>query len=227
MTCKSKTLRLATLLLVILLTTAACTSERSIRKKGELLQEELIKASTDFNRMISWRYYDDASTMVVPESKADFLMQAEAVNQQVNMEGFRITLVQVSSLPFPRVRGEVKHEPKPKEDIPPSIAASIAAQEAKTEKQPDTSPAAKAEKEKSLEMPKIWYGLVLVRYENLIIAPHHTVRSPLMRQYWYYTEEIGAWLVDPEIEQLLGLYEPEEAPAPEKAPTAKPLVPKP
>jgi len=219
---RRKNLRLTALVLACLLIFAACNTERRVRKKGEELQEELTKAATDFNRMIAWRYYDDASTMVIPESKADFLMQAEAVNARVNMESYKVTLVQVSSLPFPRVRGEVKHEPKPKEDIPPSIAA----QKTKAENPPETPPA-KTENENRLEMPKVWYGLVLVRYENLIIAPHHTVRSPLIRQYWYYTDEVDTWLVDPEIEQLLGLYEPEASPAPEKAPATKPVVPTP
>jgi len=205
------------LLLIVALIVVACVSlaascnvDRRMIKKAEDLQEELCKLADDFNRMIAWRYYDEAGLMVAPELRADFLMQAEHIYARVSMEGYKISLCQVSPNPFPRQRGEVMPGPRP-----PRRDEATPTPEPTPE---ETSPTPKP------EMPKKWYGLVLVRYINLSVAPSNAVRSPLIRQYWYWENDV--WVVDPEIEQLLELNRPPQ-PQADARPSEQPIVPAP
>jgi hypothetical protein len=166
---------------------ASCGMERRIIKKMQDLQEDLCVQADEFNRMIAWGYYDDASLMVVPERRADFLMQAEKVAARVKMESYKVTLCEVSSAPFPRVRGDVTPTPEP---APTPVATPRPAPE-------ETTPMATPK----LEMPKAWYGRVIVRYINLVVVPSNAVRSPLLRQYWVARDD--TWFVDPDLSELL------------------------
>jgi hypothetical protein len=193
---------------MILVVVAACNLDERIRKRGEDLTEELTDAAVDFNRMITWRYFDDAVGSVIPDSRANFLMWSEQVYQRVHMEGYKVTLVQVATEPFPRVRGEVAP--------PPSSKKAEGEQPFSFDEPPkDAKPEKGAVKsQKNQKMPKTWYGLVLVRFVNLTVVPYNKVRSPLLRQYWYYRESEKVWRVDPDIDQLLELGNPDAAPPP-------------
>lgn len=206
------------LVVLLAVTLAACNVNRRMQRKSEDLSEDLMKAALDFNRMIAWRYFDEASSVVIPEQQANFMMTAEAIYARVHMEGFKVNLAQVSHEPFPRLHGEVPPPTKPKPEHKVDTPPSLAAQAEKKKKGGAEEPIKK--------MPKVWYGMVLVRFINVNVAPSSTVRSPLLRQYWYWYEDPGAWLVDPDIEQLL---EPNRRGA--KTPThdakPEPLVPTP
>lgn len=207
--------------LVAMLLVAACSVDKRVRRKTETLSEDLMNTSLEFNRLIAWRYFDDASAMVLPAARADFLVSAESVYARVHMEGYKIALVQISPDPFPKIRGAVKVPPKPERpavEIPPT-PEEIKAREAKEK--------AAAEEQKFKEMPKHWYGLVLVRYINLTVVPSNQVSSPLIRQYWYWDENSETWLVDPEIDQLIDVRPSgDRAPADESIPLA-PQIPAP
>ncbi len=210
---------LVVVFLVSLCFTFSCATDQRIKRKGEDLQEELMKEAVDFNRMIAWRYFDEASQKVIPERQADFLVAAETIYARVHMEGYKVTYTMVSPNPFPRQRGEVVMPPPEKEK--PDTPSSLSKQVDKDKKKSDA--------EKRKKIPKAWYGLVLVRYLNLNVAPSANVRSPLIRQHWYYYPEPGVWLVDPEIEQLidLGRRPAEKAKSADKSSAPPPIVPTP
>jgi hypothetical protein len=202
-----------------------CSLDNRLREKSQDLTEDLLNQATDFNRMITWRYFDDAVPMVVPQSRQYFMSAVEKINEKVHMEGYKIVIVQVSDRPIPRVRGEaadITPPKKPQIEMPPPEEDENAPK--KTELKPQTST--------RKTMPKIWYGLVLVRFINLTVTPHRVVRSPLIRQYWYWNDQSETWMVDPEIEQLLEMGQPPEGPQPPAPtgptpPTEKPIVPTP
>lgn len=176
---------------------ASCNIDRRIADKMEDIQEDLWKSAGEFNRLVAWRYYDEASAMVVADNRADFLMEVELLRSHVSMEGYKISLVQVSSTPFPRLRGEVIHQPKP---IKPPEATPTPTPE------PTPEPEATPKKEEKLKMPQKFYAMVLVRYVNMSIRPSNRVSSPLLRQYWVWENDV--WMVDPDIAQLMDTGKP-------------------
>ncbi len=175
---------------VVGLVIVACSVENRIIKKAKDLQEELCKEASDFNRMVAWGYWDEAAQMVVPDRRGEFLMQAEKVATHLKMEGYKIAMCQVSSFPYPRVRGEVTPTPTPVPTPTPTPTPRPPADQA-------PSPTPKP------EMPKVWYGLVLVRYINVSVVPSNAVRSPLLRQYWVWKDDY--WMVDPDLTDLTQL----------------------
>lgn len=185
---------------------ASCDIERRVLKKATELQEELCKQANDYNRLIAWRYYDEASQMVLPERRADFLMEAEMVANRVKMEGFKVALCQVTTAPPPRLRGEITPTPMP---VPTPMPEPVPAGE---ETPPEPTP--------ELVMPDEWYGIALVRYVHLSVAPSNTVSSPLLRQYWVCRDDV--WYVDPDLRQLLEITQPGTRPP---APTPQPMAP--
>jgi hypothetical protein len=214
--CRSAAALLAALL-ALTAGAAACAIDQRIREKSQDLSGDLMEKAVDFNRMIAWQYFDAAAAVVVPQSRGNFLMTAESFNQRVHIESFTVVLTEVSEHPFTRLRGqvpEIQHEKKPQIEPPPT-EDEVAAAARKAQATPEPS--------KAKTMPKNWYGLVLVRYVNLSILPHTQVRSPLLRQYWYWNDTDETWMVDPEIEQLLDLDKSEAAPPLGE----KPLAPSP
>jgi hypothetical protein len=205
----------ATLVFVFCMASSCNMEERMTRKAGDLT-DDLMESALDFNRMIAWRYFDDAALSVVPEHKADFLMATQTIYSRVHMEGYKVTFAQVSPVPIPRVRGEV--QPPPKDAVKPATPPSLALQDRKTK--------GDSELDNFEKVPKIWYGMVLVRYQNLNVAPSSRVSSPLIRQYWYWYEDPGVWLVDPEIDQLLD-FGRGKPPTATPTPRAQPVVPTP
>jgi hypothetical protein len=204
---------LVILALAVASLSSTCNVESRMQEKSQDLTEELMTAAIDFNRMITWRYFDEASAMVVPRSRADFLLAAEQIYNTVRMEGYKITLVQVSDQPFPRIRGEIAPPP-------PAKRPEVEAPQRIDETPADAKPKEKGPEQPKKKMPKVWYGLALVRFINLTVTPHNQVRSPMIRQYWFWREEDETWMVDPEIDQLLELAKPQAA-----APGAPPPPP--
>ncbi|MDP8225631.1 MAG: hypothetical protein P9L99_19890 [Candidatus Lernaella stagnicola] len=198
----------------------SCHAENRILRKQENLQEELMKAALDFNRMVAWRYYDEAVQMVIPERQPEFMMAAEQVYARVHMESYKVTYAAVSAKSFPYMPGEVA-APEPGGDRPETpVSLQV----------PDKEKQKAADAVKRKHVPKVWYGLVLVRFVNLNVAPSSSVRSPLIRQYWYWYEDADTWMVDPDIGQLLNLGKPPAADRPQdkRAPQpAAPVVPAP
>jgi len=194
---------------------ASCNIEQRIFKKQSDLTEELCKSADEFNRMIAWGYYDDASVMVLPEKKADFLMHAEVVYRNIKMEGYKVALCQVSPVPLLKIKGQITMpEPTPE----PTPAPPPQMEENEMIKKPEP-------KNKNLKMPKQWYGMVLVRFINLTVAPTNKVNSPLIRQYWECRDD--QWMVDPDLGDLMTLGQPPEAKPPAKTPEPQPRVPLP
>jgi len=216
MTVKRLAMAAAATLLFTFCMASSCNMEERMTRKAEDLTDGLMEAALDFNRMIAWRYFDEAALAVVPEHKADFFMAAQTVYSRVHMEGYKVTFAQVNPLPIPRIRGEVQPPPKdaPKPITPPSLALQ------------DRKEKSESELDEYKKVPKIWYGMVLVRYQNLNVAPSSRVSSPLIRQYWYWYEDPGVWLVDPEIDQLLD-FDGKKPPTATPTPGAPPVVPTP
>jgi len=192
---------------------ASCGIERRIADKMDDIQDDLWKSAGEFNRLVSWGYYDEASAMVVSERRADFLMEVELLRSHVTMEGYKISLGQVSSAPFPRLRGEVVHQPKPLD--PPEAMTPTP--------EPTPEPEDEEKPKEDLKMPKKFYAMVLVRFINMSIKPSNRVYSPLLRQYWVW--ENDEWMVDPEIRQLMDIGKP--AAAGSAPPPDQPRVPGP
>jgi hypothetical protein len=147
--------------------------------------------------------------LVVPEKRADFLMHTDQVYARANMEGYKVSLCQVSPQPFPRVRGAVQPAPRSTEPETPTPVPTP------TPRPENVSPTPKP------TMPENWYGLVLVRYLSLTIAPSNKVSSPMLRQYWYLRGDV--WYVDPDLDQLFELDQPQ----PEQPAAPRPVVPAP
>lgn len=192
-----------------------CYEKRLIKKQKEIL-EELQKYSAAYNRMIVWGDYDGASMAVVPEKRISFLEQAQQVAARVRIENFSIPLCQVGTEPFPQdkdltgLTGEVKSKaaglkhpkqmpdepdravPPPVETVPVPEKPTVAGDPADTEKD---------KKAKKKKLPKVFYGVALVRYINMTVSPSATVRTRLVKQHWVYVD--GTWMCDSDLGELL------------------------
>lgn len=180
-------------------------NKRLAEKQSELL-EELQTHANAYNRMIVWGDYDGASMAVVSEKRISFLETSQEMMARVRIENFSIPLCQVAVVPFPRddsIPGEDKkkdEEKKKYEPLPGGIEPEPTGEikdEAKTPDPPDTP----EEKAKNKKLPKVFYGVALVRYINMTVSPSVSVRTRLIKQHWVYVD--GAWFCDADLDELL------------------------
>ena len=178
--------------------------EKQLMKKQRYLLEELQEHASAFNRMIVWGDYDGASIGVIPEKRIDFLEQSQEVAARIKIENFSIPLCQVGSVPFPRdleISPEVLNQPgsAPVQQAPGSEAGLPADAVVPPVVEPvPEGQQAKAEKKK---MPKVFYGVALVRFINMTVSPSVSVHTRLIKQYWIYTD--NTWFCDADLQQLL------------------------
>ena len=186
----------------------ACgVSEQRVKKKTKELLEELQEHAHDYNRRIAWEDYDAASEAVLPEKRIQFLEQAQDIAARVKIENFSMPLCQVSLNPIPRDKdidlkpsesSTLKPTKEPVQTVPPVDKTVDEPEDSRTKKK------VKKEKKKKKvydKMPKVFYGVALVRYINVTVLPSVSVRNRLIRQYWVYTGEV--WYCDADLTELL------------------------
>jgi len=195
-------LRFLLLILLVLVLAGAKPScyDKRINKKQKELLEELKTYSASYNRMIIWGDFDGASAAVVPEKRVDFLEQSQHVASMVRIEDFTIPLCQVSTVPFPREEKDEEKGERETEATPVPTPAPPPVETVGPESDQDKTPEPEVKPEKK-KMPKIFYGMALVRYINMTVNPSVTVRNRLIRQYWIYLD--GVWYCDADLEEML------------------------
>ena len=182
----------------------ASAMKNRIEKKHKELSTELCEVATDFTRRLVWKDFDGAGMLVVPEKQVPFFEKADQVASKLSIEDFKLALCQVSMAPFARD----EDLPEPGDDPIDEPIKPPAAVVSQTPEGVETNPsAAKApvpdktiEKQK-LKMPKVFYGVALVRLINVTVAPSTTVQNKLMKQYWIWTND--HWMCDMDVEELL------------------------
>ena len=197
---------------------AGCNVEKRIQKKSDELNEELCEIAHEFNRLIVWKGFDTAAMVVIPEKRMDFIEKAERVSSRLQIENFRVALCQTGLQPFPRekstpdIPGQTPVVPLlPGQDLPenPAISSKSAGthladgEPIKAVPELDDKEADKENKDKKekMKMPKVFYGMTLVRFQNMTIYPSNSVRSPVVKQYWVNID--GNWYCDIDLEDLL------------------------
>jgi len=171
-------------------------SRKQIKKEKEL-NEELCEIADDFNKMIVWKAFDKGSLVVLPEKKLLFLNEAEKVRDKISIENYQIALCQI--LDNPPVRKQKPREPVPgMEDImttpSPTPPKEIAGR--------DMSPQAIKKAAKKKNKPEVYYGLVLVRFNNQTTMPSVKVVTRLVKEYWIYNVKLKVWYIDSDLSDL-------------------------
>lgn len=170
-------------------------SRRQISKEKDLT-EELCEVATDFNKLIVWKGFDQASMMVKDEKRLWFLNEAEKVRDTVHIEDFKIALCQV-------LDKEPIRKIKPAQTVP-----------GLEEIMPTPTPAPKApdgkdlqskkmkKKSKKSKAPEVYYGLVLARFVNQSTMPSNKVVTRLVKEYWIYDAKQKVWFIDTDLNDL-------------------------
>ena len=193
------------ILLIVLVAFVAAAQfgcyDRRLAKKQKDVMADLQTYAESYNRMIVWGDYDGASQAVILEKRVDFLEQAQHVAEKVRIEDFAIPLCQVSPVPYPREKKE-KGKAGPESEKPP-VVETPAEKETPAAELPKPEDQTKLEEQKPVKkkMPKVFYGVALVRYINMTVAPSVSVRNRLVKQYWVYVED--TWYCDADLEELL------------------------
>jgi hypothetical protein len=192
-------------LIVVLLFSVSCAGqfEKRLAKKQQDLLEEMQEHVNAYNRMIVWGDYDGASMAVVPEKRIEFLEQSQNVAARVNIENYTVPLCQVGIVPFPRDESipgkEDDAEPKTPTTLTPPAEGGVPAP--KPQETPPPPEEGKKKKKEKKKMPKVFYGVALVRYINMTVAPSVTVRTKLIKQHWVYVDE--TWYCDADLQELM------------------------
>jgi hypothetical protein len=172
------------------------TTQKRIAKKHTELSEELCDVASDFGRRLIWKDYDGAGLLMVPEKKVSFLEKAEYVASKLSIEDYKVALCQVSSIPFERADQDTDYASDP--DVPPVMTPSGEVQIAKPEEEPEL---AEGEEKPKLKMPKVFYGVVLMRLINVSVMPSNRVQNKLIKLYWVWTNDV--WMCDLDLEDLI------------------------
>lgn len=177
--------------------------DRRLKKKHREIGAELMEAASRFNKFIVWKNFDKAMEMVVPEKQMEFLEKTEHFGSMVHIEDFSVALCQTALEPFPREDDKDKAEDGGEEITPPE--PEIEKPEKEKEKDTDRAEGEGKDKEKKDfnwgRLPKVYYGLALVRYINMTIMPSASVQTRLIKQHWVYVEK--TWYCDFDIEEIL------------------------
>jgi len=202
-----KTFRLlipVALFLIVILIPVGCGktyyAKRLAEKQSDIL-EELQEHAAAFNRMIVWGDFDGASVAVVPEKRIEFLEIAQDVMARIRIENFSIPLCKVGIEPFSRDDKIPKADsiiPTPPPLTPPPDSSPREAtprSDVPEEKAKEVSP------KERYKIPKVFYGLALVRYINMTVAPSVSVSTKLIKQHWVYVD--GVWYCDADLSELL------------------------
>jgi hypothetical protein len=189
-------------LVALVLAVGGCNEKQLAKKQKELL-EQLQKHAHAYNRMIVWVDFDGASAAVVPEKRIEFLEKSQEVAGRIRIEDFTMPLTQVSTRPFPRdesIPGQKAKEEAAKKYAP--LDPTARPEVTPVEPAPET-PAQIEQPVKKVKfvMPKVFYGVVLVRYINMTVKPSVTVRTRLIKQHWVYFNE--SWHCDADLDELL------------------------
>ena len=195
----------AVLLTIFIAVSLGCTETfyaRRLADKQKDLLEEFQEHASAYNRMIVWGDYDGASAAVVSEKRIEFLETAQDASARIRIENFTIPLCKVGTVPFPRDdtiptaggAGSIGHltADDAERDQTPVTPTPIPA--------PDANEKVISSKEK-YKIPKVFYGVALVRYINITVAPSVSVKTRLIKQHWVYID--GAWYCDADLAELL------------------------
>jgi hypothetical protein len=174
-------------------------SKAQVRKEKEMT-EDLCDAAQDFNKMLVWKGYKEASNMVIPAKQLWFLNEAEKVQNTITIENFQVAMCQL--LEQPPVRPQRKREVVPGMDelmkLTNPTPTPTPEQRDLTPKEEAAKKAKKAKKEKKL----FYYGLVLVRFVNQTTVPSTKVETRLVPQYWIYDVKEDRWSIDTDLADL-------------------------